>query len=577
MTRPARRRRGEHRARGLARARGVAEGEQGASAQELRLEALVGEGREAGEGLGGLPGPEQAVRLVAQAHLGDGVLRVDAADLREVASLSCAGLRHHVAEGFELGARLGAGDEVRRERRVAGELRLDERVELPAQRRLGLGEVPLLTRIRRHVVELGARRPQILVALRAHAEERAPAEVEARREGLEVGDPRRLRLAGEEGNEARAARPGERRRTGESQERGRDVRETHQRRHRLPGGNARTGEDQGHVLGGVVERVGVGGLAVLAEALAVVARRRDEGAFAGEARREALEQAAELGVGEGDLAAVAIAREVRGVGLGGPVAGVGIVEVDPEEEARRRIGEPGERGVHHPVCAPLGDARAAAPAAPEAERVVVDVEAPRETEATVEDERGDEGRGREALALERLGEGRDAGGEDVHGVVTDAVLRRVHARQQGRVGGQREGRRREGALEARALRGEGVEPGRRAGDAPVAAEGVGAQRVDRDEHHALRAFAARAARGAEQREPEGRRAQRPGVGCPAPPRKAAAAPREEPGAAAPRPGAIAQAAGPASKVRPSGAKMRERCQPRRSRKQRSEVSSTPSP
>ena len=160
------------------------------------------------------------------------------------------------------------------------------------------------------------------------------------------------------------------------------------------------------------------GLAVLPEALAVIADGRDQRAGAESRMRE---QPADLRVHVRDLAGVGVARPGRRERLGRRVLGVRVVEVDPEEESRlrRRAVEPGERAIDGVGRWSLGVA--AERAARRAAVVVVDGEALGQTVSTLEHRRRHEGGGGEALALEHLGEGRGVLAEEVRAVVADAV------------------------------------------------------------------------------------------------------------------------------------------------------------
>ena len=91
----------------------------------------------------------------------------------------------------------------------------------------------------------------------------------------------------------------------------------------------------------VVDQVGVAGLAVLAEALAVIGGDRDDRVREAPAALEAREQAAELLVHVGDLAVVGPRREARREGLRRLVGRVRVVVVDPQEERPVGLAQPG--------------------------------------------------------------------------------------------------------------------------------------------------------------------------------------------------------------------------------------------
>ncbi len=100
---------------------------------------------------------------------------------------------------------------------------------------------------------------------------------------------------------------------------------------------ARPVPDHRNALGSLVERIGVGGLAVLAERLAVVRGHDDERAGRVEALGERVEQPRELRVDVGDLAVVEPARKAEREARGRVVGRVRIVDVHPSEEAIGRL------------------------------------------------------------------------------------------------------------------------------------------------------------------------------------------------------------------------------------------------
>lgn len=93
---------------------------------------------------------------------------------------------------------------------------------------------------------------------------------------------------------------------------------------------------------------------------------------------------------------------------------------------------------------------------PLADPIVARVEAPREAEATVEDEGDRDGRGRVAARRQQRRERRELAPEAVDRIVADTVSRRVEARHERRVGRQGEGSRRQGRGEANSIGGDGV-------------------------------------------------------------------------------------------------------------------------
>ncbi len=112
---------------------------------------------------------------------------------------------------------------------------------------------------------------------------------------------------------------------------------------------------------------------------------------------------------------------------------------------------------------------------------VIDVESLCDAEAAIEDEGADEGCGLIALLIEDLGQGLLFFGKAVGAVVANAVDGRVVAGHDRSVRGQRQWNRRSRPREVDPAPGKAVEL--RRGDLlrAVAAQGVGPQRVDRDQ------------------------------------------------------------------------------------------------
>ena len=142
-------------------------------------------------------------------------------------------------------------------------------------------EVAAFGRVALEVVELGSRGPDVLETRRAQPQERAPAVVEAGRQRLHVGHPLARLRAIDEGPQVSPRDVRKRVGAGEGEEGGRHVDEADRGRHHAPARHPGTAHQQGNALGGVVDRVRVRRLAVLAEALAVIARDDQERASVG--------------------------------------------------------------------------------------------------------------------------------------------------------------------------------------------------------------------------------------------------------------------------------------------------------
>ena len=255
-------------------------------------------------------------------------------------------------------------------------------------------------------------------------------------------------------------------------------------------GKSRSGRDtpapeqQGHAQRALVDEEAMCALLVLPQALAVIRGHDEKSVLAQAEPSEGLVEAAHQAVGPRHLAVVGPTRVLRGIGLGGIVGIVGIVEVQPEEEpARRPRLEPGDRlrqGLVPPFLDAVQEARIVAGSV--RETVGVDVEAAMEARLRGEDHRGDEGARREAAALEDGSQGGDSRGERGRDVVADGAAPGVEAREQRDVGGPGEGNLDHGLGNEGTLARHPIEGGGRRVAAAVAAEPVGAQGVDGDEN-----------------------------------------------------------------------------------------------
>ena len=162
---------------------------------------------------------------------------------------------------------------------------------------------------------------------------------------------------------------------------------------------------------------------------------------------------------------------------------MGLVQVDEREEPAAAHGlDPARRRGDGVAAGPLRH-HEGRPRLRPAEAVVVDVEAAREAEARVEDEGADEGPRAPAGAAQDRRQRRRRLREAEAAVVAHAVRGRQPTREDVGVGRQRHDVVGARGLEPHAARGEAVDPRRARVLATVAAEGVGAQRVDRDEQH----------------------------------------------------------------------------------------------
>ena len=195
---------------------------------------------------------------------------------------------------------------------------------------------------------------------------------------------------------------------------------------RPPAGIARPAEEQRHAQCRLVDEEAVTALAVLAEAFAVVGGHDEKRLALQTLALEGGVEAAHQLVGPGHLAVVEAAGVAGGIGLGRRVGVVGVVEVQPEEEALLawHLLEPSQGLAQRLVAALLDRVQEPGVVGIGLELVGVEVEAAVEPRLPREDDRRHEPRGPEARLLQRRGEGRDLRHERRRHVVADAVLRR---------------------------------------------------------------------------------------------------------------------------------------------------------
>ena len=459
-------------------------------------------------------------RLLEPSLVGEGETALDLAEHRDprlgIGQRSVGGLGggSEVAERRESRQLLGARRRRRREgERNAIELGLALRPLAPP---VGAQVAPLAG-VGREVVELRIGTVDRVPALVGERAELAPAEVQSGIERLRV-DPPRGRLGAGEREERDTGRL--RRRLGAG-ERGRGRVEVDQRRgrgHALAGALAAGQlEDQRHVQRFAVEEHAVLRFAVVAEAFAVVREDEDRRPLVLAALPQAVEEAAERGVGGGDLAVVRIG-EARPERLGRGVRRVWLEQVDEQEpgaalSALLRAVEPAQGRVHRldARALQLADGRGFV----HLQLVVVGGEAGREAGLAPQHVSRDRGAGGVAgLAEQRRQRAVTGGVEAEADVAPHADVGREPAGQQRSVRRQGERHLRPGVLEPDPLAHERREPGRRAvGVAPVR-QAVGAQGVDRDEEDRRPRPLARATReGRQGREDRDDRERGEGADC----------------------------------------------------------------
>jgi hypothetical protein len=162
----------------------------------------------------------------------------------------------------------------------------------------------------------------------------------------------------------------------------------------VAGLDAGTPHDERHVQGGLVHEEAVHGLFVLAETFAVVRRHDEERIFLEPGLCEHRVEPADERVGPGDLAVVRAPGVVRRERFRGLVRVVGIVEVQPREEALALLLllEPGDRLCRGHVAPPLDRVEEPCIVLADLEAIGIGVEAARQPRLPREHDGGDEPR-----------------------------------------------------------------------------------------------------------------------------------------------------------------------------------------
>jgi hypothetical protein len=269
-----------------------------------------------------------------------------------------------------------------------------------------------------------------------------------------------------------------RRSAGKGEQRRQDVDRRDRSRDDASSRNVRPRHDERHAHRRLIDQHAVRQLAVVAEAFSMIGEHDDIDVLVAAGRAKRVEDAADLLVGEGDLAVVRTAGKTTAEGFRRIVRGVRIVEMQPREERPRRALKPANRGVGHFVGASLSALFARTRFV---KLLVEGVEALREPECRGDRIRADEGGGAVAKLLQATGRGRIPRSEREDDVAADAVGRRISTGEDRRV--RRSGQRNRGlrAREARAARGERIERRRLGPGGAVHADVIRPQRVDGDE------------------------------------------------------------------------------------------------
>ena len=241
-------------------------------------------------------------------------------------------------------------------------------------------------------------------------------------------------------------------------------------------------DDEGHMGGRLVDEEPVRGLAVIVEALAVIAHHRDDRPVEQALRApESSITRAELRIGERDLALVQPAGIPSPVRLGRIVRAVRVVEVQPREEALSfDFLEPRQRPIDDLVGRTLHGAREAADL-PRVEIVDVGGETVVDAPLVIEHVHCDDGARVEPRILQDGRERRLFRRQEEAPVVTHAVLGGESPGEDAAVRRQRQRRHGLGLIEQHTFSGEPVEGGRGCVSGAVGTEMIGARGVEGDD------------------------------------------------------------------------------------------------
>jgi hypothetical protein len=339
-------------------------------------------------------------------------------------------------------------------------------------RHVRAGDVRRFAPVARQVVELRARRLDHLPALVDERAGRTPARQPwVMRLGVDVAhddwcvEPDAVETLGH-------------RDAGEAEDGGHHVDETH-RAVVASRDDPVTGNDERHAQRTVVEQHAVRGLAVLAEALSVVARDNHDLRATRVADRG--EQAGHLGIDVGDFSIVGHAARAGEMLSRWCIRHVRIVEVHPEEDRCRRwpcdAAPPRDGAIDHLAGRTFGLEPFRRPRL-SPNPIVVLVEAAREPEPAIEHVGADERAGAVSSGPEGRGERGNTPVEAMVAVDPHAVRRRGHPRHDAGVGRERQRCHGARVREPASAVGEAVQGGCDVGAQPVGAPGVDGDQDD---------------------------------------------------------------------------------------------------
>ena len=224
---------------------------------------------------------------------------------------------------------------------------------------------------------------------------------------------------------------------------------------------------------------------MLAQAFAVVSDHDDDRVPGPPVLVEPAQEPPDLGVDIGDLADVWAVPVALGKRFRRLVGRVGVVVVDPGEEARlRRLVEPGERGVGHLAGGPFDLVERHADGVAQFEVVEVVVEALGDAPFRVEDERPHEAAGSQPLVAQDLRKDDVLVVEVEAAVVPDPVRGRILPREDRRMRRQRQRRHRLRLLEQHPLGCQPIKMRRLDVGKAIRTDPIRPRRIQGDQQHA---------------------------------------------------------------------------------------------
>ena len=246
-------------------------------------------------------------------------------------------------------------------------------------------------------------------------------------------------------------------------------------------------DDQRHMHGGVVDEKAVRPFAVLSQTFAMVAAEHDDRVPIDSFLFQEAEKPPDLFIGKRDFSIVGLCRILATIRLGRTIRKMRIVEMHPKKKLLLRIlRQPVQRHIGHHIARTLHLVEIRFVQTAEIEVVIIKIKSLIQSKARVQNRGGNHRPRLVPGLLEHRGQRGLQGTEFVAAEIVHAAQHRVGSRQHGRVRRQGHGNDREGTLKARSIRSQAVDVRRLDLLVSVAADMIGAQRVNRDQDHIQR-------------------------------------------------------------------------------------------